>query len=463
MSLKPILVASVVILAGCQAETFTPLGPTGIEVVHGPPALVSLGTELDTLLQIRVVDAEGHPRTGIPVTWRLTVGDGEVIPGGDSTGPDGLAIARWKFGMIPGPKQIQVAIPGVDPLTLSTEARGFPAVQVTAGYAHGCALDSAGSAWCWSGDDVVRGAPGSDNPIRPTPVGGGHHFVEISAGDAYTCGRTASGEVWCWGYGYGGVFGPTLNGDQPLPVQIPGLPALRLLRAGEFHTCGIATDSTTWCWGDNSAGQSGTGAATVGATQIVTGLTFVDLAAGAGMSCGLVAAGDAYCWGNGASLGDSGASRAAPSTPVAGGHLFVEIEAGDNNACGRTSNGEVWCWGNPEGGGANRPVPVKQDLPPATALAMAFDYIGVMTLGGGTRFGPFSGYALPAEIQSLGVAQLAGRGSYCLISRAGDVYCSGSIVDQISCSSVSPYGCAPAGPIPLPAGGRVYGYPPFGN
>ena len=457
------LAAAALLLAGCQAEAFTPLGPTGLEVVHGPPPVVSLGTELDTLLQVRVVDAEGHPRGGVAVTWRLIAGDGEVIPGSDSTGADGMATARWKFGMIPGPKQVQVQIPDADPLTLSTEAHGFQAVQVTAGYTHGCALDAAGSAWCWNADSVVRGAPGQYNDIRPTPVDGGHLFVEISAGDSYTCARTASGAAWCWGHSYGGVFGPTLTGDQPLPVQIPGLPPLKLLRSGLYHTCGIATDSTAWCWGDNAHGQSGAGPTTVGATQIATSLKFTGLAVGGAMTCGLTSAGEAYCWGDGAELGDSGASRNAPTTPVSGGHTFAEIEAGDENACGRTIDGEVWCWGMAETNSGNRPVPVRLDLPSATSLAMAANYIGVTTLGGGTRFAPFSGYALPTEIQDLGVAQLAGRGSYCLISRSGDVYCSGSIVDQVSCSSVSPYGCAPTGPIPLPAGGRVYGYPPFGD
>ena len=465
MSAKVITLAAVMLsIAACRAETFSPLGPTGLEVVHGPPPLVSLGTELDTLLQVRVVDADGHPQRGVAVTWQIVAGDGEVIPTADSTGPDGLAVARWKFGMIPGPKQVQVRITGADPLTLSTEARGFRAVQVTAGYTHGCALDAAGSAWCWNGDNVVRGAPGQYNDIRPTLVGGGHKFVEISAGDSYTCALTSAGEAWCWGHSYGGAFGPALLADQPAPVLIPGLPALRVLRTGESHNCGIAAaDSTTWCWGRSDNGQSGSIGPYVGVTEVITPLKFVDLALGADHTCGLTASNEVYCWGAAGSLGDSSSSsRPGPATPVAGGHTFLEIKAGDQNTCGRTTDGAVWCWGSSVYG-PQRPIPVRQDLPPATSLSVAFDYVGVTTLGGGTRFVTFGTYELPQEIQDLGVAQLAGRGSFCLISRTGEVYCSGSIVDQGSCSSISPFGCAPAGPIPLPAGGRVYGYPPFGD
>ena len=462
--LSVIFLASVI---GCQAETFTSSGPTGLEVLHGPPPLVSLGTELDTLLLVRVVDEAGDPISGVEVNWQITVGDGELIPGAPLSGADGLASARWKFGMIPGPKRVQVSVAGLDPVTLSTEAVGFRAVQVTAGYTHACALDAGGIPWCWNADSIRRGAPGSYNNIRPTQVSGGHQFAEIRAGDDYTCGRTASGEVWCWGDAYSSAFGPGITTPQGTPIRITGLPTLRILRTGLGHSCGIATDSTTWCWGNNSVGQSGAGGTSVAPTQVSTALTFVDLALGSGQSCGLTAAGTAYCWGdNGVrQLGDSGATRTAPTTPVLGGHTFVELQAGDDNSCGRTSTGEVWCWGRELYTGTAR-FPSKLDLPAAWSLSISQDYIAVGTLGGRVAFAPFGPlppYVLPVEIEVQGVQEIAGRGSFCLITRTGDVFCSGSIVDQASCSSISPYGCADTGPIPLPVGGRVYGYPPFGD
>ncbi|HET7040400.1 MAG TPA: Ig-like domain-containing protein [Gemmatimonadales bacterium] len=126
MSYRTILVVGIACLAAaCRAETYSDSTiPSGLQVVHGPPALVSLGTEMDTLLQVRVVDANGDPVGGVPVTWRITAGDGQLLPTGDSSGADGLAVARWKFGMIPGPKQVQVQISGVDPLTLAPRRTG---------------------------------------------------------------------------------------------------------------------------------------------------------------------------------------------------------------------------------------------------------------------------------------------------------------------------------------------------
>lgn len=466
MSFRNLLLGgSLILLAACQAETFTSPGPTGLEVLHGPPALVSLGTELDTLLTVRVVDAEGRPQVGVPVRWRVVAGDGEVIPADSLSGVDGIALARWKFRYIPGVQQVQVQAAAQDPVTFRTEARGFRAVQVTAGYTHACALDADGAPWCWNADSIERGAPGRYNDIRPTLVSGGLHFAELHAGDDFTCGRTAAGAVWCWGYAYGEAFGPGITLPQGTPFQLSGLPPLRLLRTGARHGCGIAaTDSTTWCWGENRGQQAGAGPVSLPPTQVVTPLRFVDLALGTQHSCGLTATQEVYCWGLGSELGDSGVTRSAPTTPVAGGHSFLEIQSGDANTCGRTTSGEVWCWGwSVEVG--ERPTPVREALGSVTSLAVAADYIAGTTLGGGVRFATFFGheYTLPTEMHSLGWSQISGRGSYCMISRSGDVYCSGSIVDQISCSSISPYGCAPAGPIPLPAGGRVYGYPPFGD
>jgi hypothetical protein len=452
---------------GCQAETFTSSGPTGLEVLHGPPPLVSLGTELDTLLVVRVVDEAGNPVPGVAVNWQIVDGDGELIPAAPISDADGLASARWKFGMIPGLKRAQVSVEGLDPVTLSTEAVGFRAVQVTAGWDFGCGLDGDQVPWCWGGDGVERGSTtATTSRLRPTPVDGGHHFAEVQSGNDFTCGRTGSGEAWCWGYNWVHVVSQGDVLEIRSPLQIPGLPSLMRLRTGGRHSCGLAADSTAWCWGANDALQAGGTGSSIPPTQLATPLRFVDLALGFSHSCGLTSAGSTYCWGENGSgqLGDSGANRNAPATAVQGGHSFVEIKAGDDNTCGRTSTGEVWCWGRSDGANYGRD-PVKLSVPPALAISVGSGYLAIATLGGTVTFAPddFGLYTLPREISAQGVGQLDGRASFCLVGRGGDVYCSGYITGE-PCSSLPPFGCgAPTGPIPLPAGGRVYGYPPFGD
>ncbi len=460
--LSVIFLASVL---GCQAETFTSSGPTGLEVLHGPPPLVSLGTELDTLLLVRVVDEAGNPISGVAVNWQIIDGDGEIIPGDSSSGVDGLASARWKFGMIPGPKRARVNIAGLDPVTFSTEAQGFRAVQVTAGWSHGCGLDADQVPWCWGGDSLDLGELSAGGyTLRPTMVSGNHHFSQIRAGSSFTCGLTSAGAVWCWGYNWGNAFTMTPIIGSATPLQIGGLPALTSIRAGDTHVCGIAVDSTTWCWGSDVYGQAGGSASSVPATQVGTGLVFIDLALGIHHSCGLTAVGTAYCWGDNQSgqLGDSGVARNAPTTAVVGGHQFVQIAAGEESTCGLTLAREVWCWGaNIQTGAGKESVPHLIDLPPANSLSVGYNYIAITSIGGQVYFAPLTLVTdlLPSSIQDQGVSQFEGRASYCMVGRSGDVYCSGDVVDQVNCSSLPPWGCAATGPIPMPTGGKLYGNP----
>lgn len=459
------LVAVSALISGCAAETFTSTGPTGLEVVHGPPPIVSLGTELDTLLAVRVVDEAGEPRSGVRVIWKVVDGDGELIPVDSLSGVDGLTLARWKFRYVPGLQRVQVQIDGQDLVTLSTEARGFRAVQVTAGYSHGCGIDADGGTWCWGGDSLRLGNPALGSyTLRPTPVAGGHTFVEVRAGGTSTCGRTASGEVWCWGYNFGGALGQA-TGHSALPLQVPGLPSMVSITAGGSTVCGLAADSTTWCWGNGTVGGAT-------ATQVVTSLVFVELAVADDHTCGLTAAGVTYCWGSNFSgaLGDSGASRNAPTGPVMGSHQFREIVPANYATCGLDLAGAVWCWGSGIGlpempFNSPNAIPVRIQLPAGvSSLAAGQGWVGGIGVGGTAHFREYFGSSeLGAPFEQLGISQVAGQDSFCGISRSGEVYCSGGVVDQVNCSSVSPWGCAPTGPIPLPAGGRVYGYPPFGD
>lgn len=450
--------AAAVSLLGCQAETFTSEGPTGLEVVRGVPNIVSLSTRLDSLLVLRVVDQAGDPIEGVEVSWRVIAGDGEVIPSGPVSGPDGLITADWRFNVVPGTQEVQVEVAGLDPVTFRTEARAFRAIQVTAGYSHGCALDEGHRAWCWGGDPTELGLVDTSEPYRPVLIPGGHLFEEIQAGSSFTCGRTASGEVWCWGYNFGNVVSPAAISQVPIPVQIAGLPAVTKLRAGEIHACAIATDQTTWCWGLISDGSPAGSATVAPPTQVVTGLQFRDLALGDRHTCGLTAAGTAYCWGLNSSgqLGDSGVSRNAPSTPVGGAHSFVTLGSGDTSTCGLETNGEVWCWGANEVLARTTYTPALADLPGASGLSVGYGYIAVTGVGGNTTIRYYAGWNIqfPAAVAMQGVREIAGRASYCLITRYGDVHCSGSLLDGGNWSTLPPTGVVPDGPVPRATGGQ---------
>jgi hypothetical protein len=446
------------LLAACHAETFTATGPSGFELVQGPPEAVSLMTWLDSAVTVRVVDQTGRPVEGVEVEWAVTEGDGAVDPLTSMTDADGIARVEWRFDRVPGPQVLQAKASGVEPFAIATEAHAFRGIQVTAGYGHGCALDAAHEAWCFGGTQEENGGPDVIDGYRPVKVGGGHQFAEIQAGDSFTCGRTASGEVWCWGYNWSGALGTPGAGHSALPLRVTGLPPATLLRTGAMHACTIATDSTTWCWGSISDGGPDPNPGTA-PTQLASPLKFVDLAPGMAHTCGLLSTGTVYCWGRNAEhqLGDSGLSRALPTTPILGGHQFVELRSGDNSSCGRTPEGEVWCWGLDWVRPLTTIGPIRLDFPPAYGLTMAFSFTAVGTLGGNVQFAMPPGWAhtLPTSIQTQGIAAIEGRGSYCMLTRTGDVYCSGSVVDGGSCSAIPPAGCTSDGPVPLPTGGRA--------
>jgi hypothetical protein len=447
-------------LIGCQAEAFTSPGPSSIEVVVGPPAIVSLTTTLDTPLVIRVVDLDGVPRAGVPVTWQVIEGDGKVLEADAVTDESGTASAQWRFGSVPGTQRMLAQVEGLDPALLTTEARALELVQITAGYGRGCGLDSLGAAWCWGGDQAVEnGGVSAVDRYRPIQVSGGHQFVEIDAGDSFTCGRTLSGEVWCWGGNWRGALGDPDLPHSATPVRVNGLPPVTAVYAGAMHGCALTADAATWCWGlvsDSAMSFATTGRA---AAQLATPLQFVELALGSLHTCGRTATGTVYCWGmnTAGQLGDSGASRNGPTTPVLGGLSFAEVQSGDNNSCGRTSSGEVWCWGTDQVRSSVPTSPVHLEVPPASGIAVAFGFIATRHLAGEVRFQPdgFRAQRIPPRIASLGVGSLTGRGDYCMLTAGGAAYCSGGAIDGGSCSASAPYGCAPFGPVPLPTGGKI--------
>lgn len=154
----------------------------------------------------------------------------------------------------------------LEPAAVSASS-GLTSVEViSAGDHHSCAIAVGGATWCWGSKGNGRLGDGT-NTDRPTPfavstTSGLVVSVDIAAGLAHTCAVDSGGAAWCWGAGGDGRLGDGDTVEQVLPEPVDvstGLSAALTITVGDLHSCALKTDHTIWCWGANGAGQLGDG------------------------------------------------------------------------------------------------------------------------------------------------------------------------------------------------------------
>lgn len=204
---------------------------------------------------------------------------------------------------------------------------GRTALAITAGELHTCALLDDHAVRCWG--YALRGGLGYGNTDNigddetPDTVGTvrlGAPAVAISAGDYHTCALLQGGNVRCWGFnqdgqlGYGNVIAigddPGETPDTAGPVNLGGHSALAIT-AGGAHTCARLEDQSVRCWGDGADGRLGyantakvgdTPSSTPGTTgpiDLGAGRKAVAISAGLQHTCARLDDGSLRCWGYG--------------------------------------------------------------------------------------------------------------------------------------------------------------------
>ncbi|MCB9610479.1 MAG: hypothetical protein H6716_28075 [Polyangiaceae bacterium] len=152
---------------------------------------------------------------------------------------------------------------------------GGEAIRVSAGGGHSCAILKSGEVVCWGynihgqlgyghtediGDDELPDEVGAVNLGGPA--------VQISAGGGHTCAIIEGGDVRCWGdntYGQLGLGHTTTIGDDEAPSSQPpvslGGPAVQVEAASTagYHTCALLVDGAVRCWGRGASGALGQG------------------------------------------------------------------------------------------------------------------------------------------------------------------------------------------------------------
>jgi alpha-tubulin suppressor-like RCC1 family protein len=257
---------------------------------------------------------------------------------------------------------------------------GGSVVQLSAGFAHTCALMAGGTVRCWGREldgNLGHGDSGDigddETPASMGDVDVGGEVVQVAAGTRHSCARLAAGTVRCWGAGQYGQLGYGDQedvGDDETPasagdVDVGG--TVVWLTAGYHHTCVLLEGGTVRCWGHAEDGRLGYGdledvgddetPASVGDVDI--GGTVLELRGGEISHCALLDGDAVRCWGLGElgllgygnenDIGDDETPASAGDVVVGG--TVVEIALG-GHTCARLDTGRVRCWGTGEHGAA---------------------------------------------------------------------------------------------------------------
>ena len=322
-----------------------------VRAVDGDNQTGQILSKLPVAPSVKVVDASGNPRAGVPVTFTPTAG-GRVATTTVSTGADGIASpGAWTLGDATGDQQLIVTVEAAR-FALHATGTGTAIHFVTTGVSAGgfatCAITNDGTVSCWGQKDLVGDGAGV-NRTSPTPTSGGVSFSQLDGSPTHFCGVAVDQAIYCWGINALADTTGTTAGSA-IPKKLASAQAWTFVAPGYAHNCAIATDGLTYCWGDNASGQLGDRTTTrrFAPATVYGGYRFTTLATGSNHSCGLTAEGAAFCWGSNSSgqLGIGSTTNSVSPTAVSGALSFQTIGAGEAMTCALTTAGKAYCWGS---------------------------------------------------------------------------------------------------------------------
>jgi hypothetical protein len=314
-------------------------------------------------------------------------------PPDDEGGKAGDGGAETEGGAPADPCIVQ---PG-DDCGVSCQADFPPAhgvVQLAAGVMHVCALLTNGTVKCWGFNEKGglglcnadnRGDQANEVSASLPNVDLGGPAVALSAGATHTCAILSDGGVKCWGGNSDGQLGvEDAQGRGTEPGQLgEHLPRVKLgtgrtakaISASVHFTCALLDDGGVKCWGSNLQGELGLGSYLprgLGMGDMGDALPEIDLGTGrtavaittglAGFVCAILDDGAVKCWGeNGIGELGLGSSEtrgthpgemgdALPAVKLGAGRSAIAIASGNAHTCVILDDHSVKCWGLSESG-----------------------------------------------------------------------------------------------------------------
>jgi alpha-tubulin suppressor-like RCC1 family protein len=258
-----------------------------------------------------------------------------------------------------------------------------PAVQVTVGVQHACALLDDGTMGCWGANTYGQVGDGTtEQRLSPVVVAPGTIGQSITTSIYTTCAVLPDGGVTCWGRNHRGQVGDGTTTDRTSPVGARSFAEgtrLAAVAPGGSHTCVLNTAGHVWCWGLNTSGQLGRGFTSAWELELGEPITLPSvgrakaIVSGFSHSCALLVDGNVACWGgnNVGQLGDGTTTNrpTASVAPLPGSTRATAISTGGRHTCALLADGDIVCWGGNDAGQLGDGNTINRTTPP-TAITL---------------------------------------------------------------------------------------------
>ena len=139
----------------------------------------------------------------------------------------------------------------------------FPAVAVSCGLHHNCAVMDTGAIQCWGWNS--QGQLGDGTRTNMTVAVGVSGLDSAAAAAScshsqHTCAILSGGIAKCWGFNNLGQLGDSTTSTRLTPVDVVSMPsAAAAMATGYNHSCALLDTTGVACWGQNHVGQLGAG------------------------------------------------------------------------------------------------------------------------------------------------------------------------------------------------------------